>query len=343
MSGNQPILLAGVEGGATHSVLILFDQTMKQLAKVEGPSTNFFQIGIDETGRVIEKMVREALQKSGLSETTTLTGIGMSLSGGESEETNQRIIDTLCKNFPNLSKHYVVVSDTVGPIVTASPKGGLVLIAGTGSNSLFMNPDGSIVRCGGWGHLIGDEGSASWVALRGVKIYFNHVDNKVKAPHDITELERAIMEYFQISDRFEMLGPLYEKWNKSFFAGLCKRISQGAQKGDKLCAYLLEEAGREMASHLVAMLPKISEESLEYPGGLPVVCIGSVWKSWNFMEPGFMRELRTHGRDKLKEIQLLTCTAPVPIGACYLVADKANVKVPKDYAHNTNRFFQSKI
>lgn len=81
------------------------------------------------------------------------------MSGCEKEETNQQLVRGLLETYPNLSEKYTIGSDTEGSVAATSRNGGVCCIAGTGSNTLLINPDGSKFQCGGWGYLLGDEGS----------------------------------------------------------------------------------------------------------------------------------------------------------------------------------------
>ena len=76
---------------------------------------------------------------------------------------------------------------------------------------------------------------------------------------------------------------------------LCTSIV-AAIEGDKLSQSLFVEAGRVLAQHVRAVEPKISQSLLEGAGGLHVVCVGSVWKSWEFIKPGKYVSPVTHSK-----------------------------------------------
>ncbi len=42
---------------------------------------------------------------------------------------------------------------------------GVLLIAGTGSSAFARAANGTVDRCGGWGPVIGDEGSGGWLVV----------------------------------------------------------------------------------------------------------------------------------------------------------------------------------
>jgi N-acetylglucosamine kinase-like BadF-type ATPase len=78
------------------------------------------------------------------------------MSGFEQPEPRKQIVDFFERQAKPVSRSYQVVNDSEGSIFTASPTGGLVIIAGTGSIAQRIMPDGSKSRCGGMGHMFSD-------------------------------------------------------------------------------------------------------------------------------------------------------------------------------------------
>jgi N-acetylglucosamine kinase len=168
-----------------------------------------------------------------------------------------------------------------------------LLKKGTGSNVCLRNPDGKLYNCGGWGHALGDEGGAYWIAWRAVKTIFDHKDNFEVCPYDISTVWELIKSHFKVQHRRDMLEHCYAKFDKSFYARLCHKLSESARDGDMLSLSIFKDAGKQLAKQVCALLPRVDPE-LTKDGFLSMVCVGSVWLSFDLLQQGFLEELNKH-------------------------------------------------
>lgn len=333
-------IIGGIEGGATHSTLTLLDTSGNVVTTVKSQGTNHHLIGMEECRKRIANLVNMAKKEAGISLDTPLLALGLSLSGCELEESNNQLVEGLKKSYPNLSQYIAIGSDTDGSVAATSNNGGLVSIAGTGSNTLLINPDGTRTQCGGWGYLLGDEGSAWDIAHRSIKTCFDAIDKLEKPPHPIDTLWKRIQKYFEITNQPDLLDIFYGPFCKAKIAGFCKEVAELANSGDPLALHIFSEAGRYIAKSITAVYPKASPQLTDMPDGLQVACVGSVWLSWSLLKEGFVRHIEDN--TDIQKLMLIRVICPSGLGAAYMACDKLGLDVPRSYNKNYEILFRYK-
>lgn len=168
---------------------------------------------------------------------------------------------------------------------------------------------------------------------------FDDQDNLNKCPYDTTTAWNLMKEHFNVEHRRDMLEHVYASFQKSFYARLCQKMSVAASNGDELCQKIFDDAGRQLAKMLCALLPRVDDSLIE-TGYLSVICVGSVWHSWDLMKTGFTQELSHHTIPYELRLLQLKSNVSMAAGAFYMAADSIDFPLPRDYSQNYEIFFK---
>ncbi|KAG5865861.1 hypothetical protein JTB14_031413 [Gonioctena quinquepunctata] len=329
-----------IKRGSTHSHAIIMNSAGQIVGSAKGPSTNHHLLGKEECSRRIADLINKSKEKAGIPTATPLDALGLSLSGCELEESNQELARGLQKTYPNLAEKYVVGSDTEGSVAATSNKGGVTCIAGTGSNTLLINPDGKKVQCGGWGYILGDEGSAWKIAHRAIKYSFDELDNFERAPFSFERVWSLVKSHFNIKTQADILESFHQNFDKANIASLAKKLADLANEGDKLSQEIFREAGSHLARSISAVVDKAAPELTERDGGIHILCVGSVWISWELLRPGFIDWIENN--TSIQQMSLMKLKTEMGVGAAYMASDKLGLPLERDYSKNYKVFFKYK-
>ncbi|CAF0744418.1 unnamed protein product [Rotaria sordida] len=299
----------GIEGGATKTEAVLIDDTGKVYVKLQSGSSNPWLLGFDNAAKLLKQLIDDILVQCEVN-WDQIVSVGMVLSGAGHADSQLNLQQEL-KSFDIDTSKIFIGEDMLGPV----PNGGVVIIAGTGSNCIVYNKDGSRKGAGGWGHLLGDEGSAYWIAQRAIKRVVDHTDNFSLSRHDLTRLRDAIKAYFKVEEMSQLLTFFYKNFQKDFIARFTQVIAElASNNNDEACQQLFKEAGYMLGTHLRAISSHI-EKSLYDQGKLRVVAVGSVFLSWKFLKPGFMDALSNGNSIPFNKVELVRLTSSAAIGA----------------------------
>ena len=190
-------------------------------------------------------------------------------------------------------------NDTLSSLFAGTGEGGICIISGTGSNCGYFDAHGrKIVQIGGWGHVVGDEGSCFFLGVeairRSVRGYhgFPSWPKKGESLHPADYYKavfEAVMTHFSFQDVDDVLS-LCDHFDKAKIAQLTINVFRLSETcGDPFAEQCVRESTFLMSRNLAGVLFQVFLKMPELKKTVvQVVCVGSMWKSWVYVSKWFL-------------------------------------------------------
>lgn len=124
--------------------------------------------------------------------------------GADTPVTQEPVAALVREAFPGAT--VAVGHDTSLLLPAAGLPSGIAIIAGTGSVAIGVGPDGTTVRAGGWGHLLGDEGSGYWLGRMAVR----HTLRRADLGEPVDAIGRATLAHGRVTRPLDLIGAFYD-------------------------------------------------------------------------------------------------------------------------------------
>ena len=270
----------GVDGGGSQTRCVVADLSGRLLATGTAGPSNPLTVGVDACGNAISEAVEAVVRRCGVRQfrAACLAVAGVERPYGR--EALQRKAAAL-----GIAEKVLVVPDAVAALAGATGCGvGVVVVAGTGSIAYGVNEEGETSRAGGWGWILGDEGSGYDIGRRAMVAALRAHDGRAEKTMLVDKLKAEL----GLRDLSELIDRLYVTGMKSHeVAALAPIVAEAAEEGDEVAAHILTEAGEELGRAAVAVIQR-----LRLRGRFTVALTGGVFQLSEQLRAAFYETVR---------------------------------------------------
>lgn len=258
-------LFLGIDGGGTKTAFVLLDGEGRLRARHEATTSYYVEIGFDALRSLLHDGVQAALRLAGV----PADGVTHAFAGLPAHGEDSRLLATFDTLLSGVLPRSTVGNDMVcswaGSLAGAD---GISLVAGTGSIA-YGEWQGRGARCGGWGEVFGDEGSAHWLAREVLALFSRMVDGRAE-PGPLVPLMRA---HFELAHDLDLCAEINGRAARSELAQFARLATAAATAGDGQARQLLARAGDELAQLAAGTarrlgLPAGQAVAVSYTGGV---------------------------------------------------------------------------
>ena len=255
--------IIGIDGGGTKTRGAICDQTGQVAAVVSGEGANVLSRPWSDVERTLRQLIDELLRCAKASR-EEVAALYLGLAGADRPATEKMIAQAFAGEW---QERLHIDNDAVAALYAGTwGRPGIVLIAGTGSIAYGINGKKERFRVGGWGYLLGDEGSGFDLGRQAAAAVLRAFDGRAEQ----TALTQLLLSQYEVQTPAELISILYGSDNpRKELAALSSLVETAARAGDATAKQLIRRAAEDLAQLVIACQHKMGEK-------LPVVLAGGL-------------------------------------------------------------------
>lgn len=312
----------GIDAGGTKTSFMIINELGDVLSTYTGSTYHVHQVGFEAFKTGMEEGISKVCSQINISkEDLNFSFLGLAGYGENESEMNK--MDLLIEEILGENKFKCGNDVEVALAGSLACKPGICIILGTGAIASGITNDLKTNRTSGWGHICGDEGSAYWIAKKGIEIFTKQSDHRLER----TALYSTFKEKLNLEKDFDLIFLIKDdyKQDRTKIAKLAMLVYEAALKGDKFALDIYKQAAKECLLMVNALTTQ-----LQFTGVLNISYSGSVFNSKDLI----LKPLKNYLKNNYTSFNLAAPILP-PIKGAALNALKLNLgEIPDGVVEN---------
>lgn len=239
----------GVDAGGSRTRVLALDREGGEGIRWSGPPAAVDPRDPGATVRVLEELLRQGEVEGAIA--LPVEALCAGVAGAGRAEVRERLeADLTASGF---ARRVCVLTD--GEVALADAHGdgpGLLLVSGTGSVAWGRNGRGRVARAGGWGPLLGDEGSGHAVARAALRRVTRAADGREAA----SELGARLLGRLGLDGAEDLVGWVAGA-SRAEVAALAPAVVELADAGVRPASEIVDRAVEELVAAVEAVLGRL--------------------------------------------------------------------------------------
>ena len=240
VADSDALHVLGIDAGGTKTVCLLADAHGTVVAEGRAGGANLQAAGELEVEKVLHQVMEETIGARPAAPAAICLGIA-----GVDREEDAAVVRAIMRRIGYRARVLVTNDALVALVAGVGHDAGIVIIAGTGSIAYGRNAGGQAARAGGWGYVLGDEGSGYWIGRLALRAVVRAADHRGQP----TSLTPRILEHFRVTRPQDLVHEIYYRnLRPSAIAALARHVQDAHDEGDRIAAGILDSGARELVA-----------------------------------------------------------------------------------------------